>query len=163
LTLTLVSGFRVYCATPETGGEDVRIGELSERTGVSVRSLRHYERRGLIEAKRLSNGYREFDESVIERIRRIRSLLAIGFTIDDILPLARCLDDEAFDERRACDEAIALHRPRDGAGVRAKPPSVRPRRGASRLAGAASRRRSRAGSCCWRAPRARGSPDRSWP
>jgi len=88
----------------------VRIGELSERTGVSVRSLRHYERRGLIEAKRLSNGYREFDESVVERIRRIRSLLAIGFTIDDILPLARCLDDEAFDERRACDEAIALHR-----------------------------------------------------
>jgi len=88
----------------------VRIGELAERTGVSVRSLRHYERRGLIEAKRLSNGYREFDESAVERIRRIRSLLAIGFTIDDILPFAPCLDDEAFDERRACDEAIALHR-----------------------------------------------------
>src|SRR5690606_19351873 len=77
---------------------------------VSVRSLRHYESRGLIEAKRRSNGYREFDESVVERIRRIRSLLAIGFTIDDILRLAPCLDDEAFDERRACDEAIALHR-----------------------------------------------------
>ncbi|HEY8431671.1 MAG TPA: MerR family transcriptional regulator [Sandaracinaceae bacterium] len=88
----------------------MRIGELSERTGVSVRSLRHYESRGLIEAKRRSNGYREFDESVVERIHRIRSLLAIGFTIDDILPFAPCLDDEAFDERRACDEAIALYR-----------------------------------------------------
>ena len=87
----------------------MRIGELSERTGVSVRSLRHYESRGLIEAKRRSNGYREFDESVVERIRRIRSLLAIGFTIDDILPFAPCLDEEAFDERRACDGAIALY------------------------------------------------------
>lgn len=88
----------------------MRIGELSERTGVSVRSLRHYEGRGLIEAKRRSNGYHEFDDSVVERVRRIRGLLAIGFTIDDILPLAPSLDDGAFDERRACDEAIALHR-----------------------------------------------------
>jgi len=88
----------------------VRIGELARRTGASVRSLRHYETKGLIQATRRSNGYREFDESMVQRVRRIRSLLAIGFTLDEILPFVPCLDDDAFDERRACAEAIALHR-----------------------------------------------------
>ncbi len=45
----------------------MRIGELSKKTGVSERSLRHYEEKGLLPSKRLVNGYRDFDESAIEK------------------------------------------------------------------------------------------------
>jgi hypothetical protein len=43
----------------------VRISEVSRRTGVSIRSLRYYEQRRLLCARRLENGYRDLDEEVI--------------------------------------------------------------------------------------------------
>jgi DNA-binding transcriptional MerR regulator len=67
----------------------MRISELSEATGASARSLRYYEQQGLISARRLTNGYREFDVGAAETVRRIRALLDLGLptgTIRDILP-----------------------------------------------------------------------------
>ncbi|MBW7455574.1 MerR family transcriptional regulator [Paenibacillus sepulcri] len=66
----------------------MKISELSERTGASTRSIRHYEKKKLIAAARLDNDYREFDESAIERIRIIQLYLGLGLTteqIEDIL------------------------------------------------------------------------------
>ncbi|MBA4496593.1 MerR family DNA-binding transcriptional regulator [Paenactinomyces guangxiensis] len=40
----------------------MNIGEISCRTGVSVRSIRYYEQKGLISPKRQENGYREYGE-----------------------------------------------------------------------------------------------------
>ena len=67
----------------------MRIGELAERTGVSARSLRHYEAQGLITAARCPNDYREYGEDAVELVRRIRWLLAAGLStaaIRDVLP-----------------------------------------------------------------------------
>lgn len=69
----------------------MRVGEVSEQTGVSVRAIRYYERAGLLRATRQANGYREFDPSAVERVRAIRDLLEVGFTIDEILSLSDCL------------------------------------------------------------------------
>jgi DNA-binding transcriptional MerR regulator len=69
----------------------MRVGEVSEQTGVSVRAIRYYERSGLLRATRQPNGYREFDPSAVERVRVIRDLLEVGFTIEEILSLAACL------------------------------------------------------------------------
>ncbi|SHN47259.1 MerR family transcriptional regulator [Cryptosporangium aurantiacum] len=67
----------------------MKIGELSQATGVSVRALRHYEAEGLIESGRCSNGYRVFDERAPERVRQIRGLLDNGLPtrlIREVLP-----------------------------------------------------------------------------
>jgi DNA-binding transcriptional MerR regulator len=56
----------------------MRIGELSGRTGVSVRLLRYYEEQGLLAPARRPSGYREYREDDVERVRRIRLLLAAG-------------------------------------------------------------------------------------
>ena len=67
----------------------MRIGELAHRTGASVRSLRYYEQRGLLRSDRTAGNQREFDDSAVERVHLIRSLLAAGLstdTIDDVLP-----------------------------------------------------------------------------
>jgi DNA-binding transcriptional MerR regulator len=58
----------------------VQIGELARRTGVSVRSLRHYEQSGVLVSVRQENGYRQYAESAVERVRAIQSLLGNGLT-----------------------------------------------------------------------------------
>jgi DNA-binding transcriptional MerR regulator len=69
----------------------MRVGEISELTGVSVRAIRYYEHAGLLHAPRKANGYREFDASAVERVRAIRDLLDVGFTIDEVVSLSPCL------------------------------------------------------------------------
>lgn len=73
----------------------MRVGELSRRTGASVRSLRYYEARGLLASARTTGGQREFEERAIERVALIRHLLAAGLgtaVIADVLP---CMADPA--------------------------------------------------------------------
>ena len=69
----------------------MRIGELAERAGTSPRSLRYYEQHGLLAARRTANGYREYDEVDLRLVREIRSLLEIGFELEDTRPFVECL------------------------------------------------------------------------
>ena len=54
----------------------MQIGELSARTGASVRMLRYYEEQGLLEPRRTRSGYREYAESDVDRVARIRCMLS---------------------------------------------------------------------------------------
>jgi len=56
----------------------MKIGELSTRTGVPPRMLRYYEQQGLLQPSRATNGYRDYDESDVERVRTVRSLVRSG-------------------------------------------------------------------------------------
>ncbi|MEG9248199.1 MerR family transcriptional regulator [Arthrobacter sp. Soc17.1.1.1] len=70
----------------------MRIGELAKETGVPSRMLRYYEEQGLISPRRLENGYRTYDDYLVDRVRKIRGLVDSGIPtriISDILP---CLD-----------------------------------------------------------------------
>ncbi|MFF4951550.1 MerR family transcriptional regulator [Streptomyces chattanoogensis] len=71
-------------------GDRMRIGELAERVGVSARSLRYYEQRGLLHSRRDANGYRRYDADSVEKVGRIRELLALGLGTDDIRELLPC-------------------------------------------------------------------------
>lgn len=62
----------------------MRVGEVSNRTGVSPRSLRYYEQQGLLAPCRAANGYREYDELSVVRAANIRELMASGLTVEDI-------------------------------------------------------------------------------
>lgn len=63
----------------------MRIGEIAERAGLSTKALRYYERVGLIdEPTRTQSGYRDYDESVLDRLRFIRSAQAAGLTLGEI-------------------------------------------------------------------------------
>jgi DNA-binding transcriptional MerR regulator len=69
----------------------MRIGELAERAGTSARALRYYEQHGLLAARRTSNGYRDYDETDLRLVREIRSLLDIGFNLEETRPFVECL------------------------------------------------------------------------
>ncbi|WP_214407979.1 MerR family transcriptional regulator [Pseudonocardia lacus] len=69
----------------------MRIGELSERAGVSTRTLRHYEELGLLPARRRANGYREYDEADLRLLAEIRDLVELGFALEETRPFLDCL------------------------------------------------------------------------
>ncbi len=63
----------------------MKIGELSERTGASPRSLRYYEEVGLLTPGRCLNGYRTYDDSDVTRVWQIRWLFEAGLSSSTVL------------------------------------------------------------------------------
>jgi DNA-binding transcriptional MerR regulator len=85
------------------------IGELAERTGASTRTLRYYEEHGLVQARRDSNGYRRYDDAELRMVREIRTLLAVGFGLDDIKPFVECLR-AGNSSGHVCPDSVAVLR-----------------------------------------------------
>lgn len=75
-------------------GSGMRIGELARRTGVSERSLRYYERRGMLVSHRTPGGHREYAESAVDRVIHIQELFAAGLCSATIAELLPCMRDE---------------------------------------------------------------------
>lgn len=64
---------------------ELRIGRVAALAGVSVDTIRFYERRGLLpRAARRPSGYRVFDEGAVERVRLVRALVELGLGLADI-------------------------------------------------------------------------------
>src|ERR671927_1944821 len=63
----------------------MRVGEVAERAGVNVETLRYYERRGLLPApQRTPSGHRRYDEETVRFLRAIKEAQAVGFTLAEI-------------------------------------------------------------------------------
>ncbi|CDO08130.1 MerR family transcriptional regulator [Mycolicibacterium cosmeticum] len=75
----------------------MRIGELAQRCNVSTRSLRYYEEQQLLQSRRHTNGYRDYPESAVESVQRIRALLDAGFSSDTIRKVLPCLNGDDVD------------------------------------------------------------------
>ena len=61
------------------------IQQVSQQTGLSIHTLRYYERIGvLIPVNRLENGHRRYDDADLSRIDFVKKLRATGMTISDI-------------------------------------------------------------------------------
>jgi DNA-binding transcriptional MerR regulator len=82
-----------------------KIGELARRTGLTVRTLHHYDEiRLLSPAERSDGGHRVYDEADVRRLYRIVSLRSLGFPLDAI---AEALDRDGFDARAAVEDHLA--------------------------------------------------------
>ena len=63
----------------------MKIGELADRAGVTVDTIRFYERRGLIaEPRRRDSGYRIYSPDYVERIRFIKRAQELGFALKEV-------------------------------------------------------------------------------
>ncbi|CCH32445.1 MerR family transcriptional regulator [Actinosynnema sp. NPDC047251] len=89
----------------------MRIGELSRRTGVNAHQLRYYEAQGLLEADRGANGYREYGENAMLRVKQIRRLLGAGLSSEDIAYLLPCAVGE-LPELLGCPDLLTAMRSR---------------------------------------------------
>lgn len=73
----------------------MHISELSDKTGVSLRSLRYYEEKELLRPDRSANGYRQYAESDIERVRLIQMYFGLGLTVKEIVSFFECAFDDS--------------------------------------------------------------------
>ncbi|AMW12950.1 MerR family transcriptional regulator [Streptomyces massasporeus] len=87
----------------------MRIGELAARAGTTTRTLRYYESRGLLPARRTGNGYRTYDESDLRLLRQIRTLQDFGFDLEETRPFVECLR-AGHPEGDSCPASLAVYR-----------------------------------------------------
>ena len=90
----------------------MRIGELAERAGVSVRSLRYYEEQGLLTATRSASGQRHYVEAAAERVRFIQQLYAAGLSSTTIVSLLPCVEAPSSATTRYSIELMQAERDR---------------------------------------------------
>ncbi|KQM82674.1 MerR family transcriptional regulator [Agromyces sp. Leaf222] len=86
------------------------IGELSERSGISARMLRHYDRIGLVSPTgRTQGGYRDYSEEDARRLFHVEGLRSLGLSLREI---AEVLEDLAFDPAPMIEQMIVSTRTR---------------------------------------------------
>lgn len=74
-------------------GELHRIGEVAERVGLSLRTVRYYEEQGLVvPASRTDGGFRLYADAQVERLRLIKATKPLGFSLDEMRELLAARD-----------------------------------------------------------------------
>lgn len=73
--------------------EQLTIGEVAARTGMTPDALRYYDRLGLVlPATRTPGGYRLYDRSGLERLSFIKKAQALGLTLEEVREILRVAD-----------------------------------------------------------------------
>jgi DNA-binding transcriptional MerR regulator len=63
----------------------MQIKELSRRTNLPAKTIRYYEEIGVLPPpKRLPNGYREYEETAVSRIKLVAGARSLGLSLDDV-------------------------------------------------------------------------------
>lgn len=83
--------------------EQLTIGAFANAAGVSVETIRFYQRKGLLpEPEKPFRGIRRYADSDVARVRFVKSAQRLGFSLDEVAGLLQ-LDDGAH-----CDDARSL-------------------------------------------------------
>lgn len=76
------------------------IGAVARRTGVSIDTIRYYEREGLLPPpRRRASGYRDYDHGTVIRLTFIRRAKELGFPLDEIRELLALSTDHVHGVR----------------------------------------------------------------
>ena len=75
--------------SPGLAGVPVTIGGLARAAGVGVETVRYYQRRRLLAVPHSGGGIRRYPTAMVERIRFIKRLPVLGFSLDEICELLR--------------------------------------------------------------------------
>ena len=92
----------------------MQIGEAAERVGLRPRTIRHYEEAGLVVPSARSEGrFRLYTETDLDRLRVIKRMKPLGFTLDemrDLLTILDSLNDPATggDDRATLQDRLAM-------------------------------------------------------
>ncbi|MFI6367655.1 MerR family transcriptional regulator [Nocardia sp. NPDC050630] len=76
-----------------TTGEYAQIGQVAERTELSLKTIRHYDEVDLVQpSARSAGGFRLYTDTDVERLLTIRRMKPLGFTLAEMKQLLDCLD-----------------------------------------------------------------------
>jgi DNA-binding transcriptional MerR regulator len=84
--------------TARTGTSTMHIGELAQRTGLSLRTIRHYDDVGLLPATaRTDGGFRVYSEDDFERLMVIKQMKPLGFSLEEMAEILGMLSPGSDD------------------------------------------------------------------
>lgn len=63
---------------------NMKTNELEKEIGLSKYTIRYYEKEGLIQPKREENGYRDYDDETVQKLKIIKFLRNLQISVDDI-------------------------------------------------------------------------------
>ncbi|OEV04853.1 MerR family transcriptional regulator [Streptomyces oceani] len=87
----------------------MQIGEVAERTGLSLRTIRHYEEVGLvIPSARSKGGFRLYTETDVERLMVIRRMKPLDFSLEEMRDLLEITDRLGAPSERSADDLARL-------------------------------------------------------
>ncbi|AIO41988.1 MerR family transcriptional regulator [Burkholderia sp. AU19243] len=89
----------------DTSSAPLTVSDAASRLGVTPRTLKYYEERGLVTPSRSSGRYRLYDEADLERFARILRLRALGFSLHGITEMLKRPLEETGDGRRRYSDA----------------------------------------------------------
>ena len=73
----------------------MRIGDLANRSGLTVKTLRFYETVGVLpKAARLPSGYRDYDDNALVRLSFVKAAQAAGLSLSEISQVIAISDDD---------------------------------------------------------------------
>ena len=79
--------------SPTESTATMHIGELAERTGLSLRTIRHYDEIGLLKASgRTDGGFRLYTNEDQARLILIRRMKPLGFSLEEMMSLLKTID-----------------------------------------------------------------------
>ena len=79
--------------SPTESMATMHIGELAERTGLSLRTIRHYDEIGLLRASgRTDGGFRLYTDEDQARLILIRRMKPLGFSLEEMMSLLKTID-----------------------------------------------------------------------
>ncbi|MFD3746625.1 MerR family transcriptional regulator [Nocardia sp. NPDC058633] len=79
--------------TEDTARAHLQIGQVAERTELSIKTIRHYDEIGLVTpSERSAGGFRLYTEADVERLLVIRRMKPLGFTLEQMRELLEALD-----------------------------------------------------------------------
>ena len=71
------------------------VGQAAKKSGLPAKTLRYYEEIGLVEPRRMDNGYRDYDNDDLARLKFLGRARSLGFTIENCRNLLSLCDDKA--------------------------------------------------------------------
>lgn len=100
-------------ANPQTGGEEeMSISQMAGLFGITMRTLRFYESKGLLSPRRIGNR-RFYDDACAARLRLIMKGKAMGLGLDEIGELVALVESDLSDAERAQTVRTLCERQRD--------------------------------------------------
>jgi Cu(I)-responsive transcriptional regulator len=72
----------------------MNIGTASERSGLPPKTIRYYEDIGLLKPQRAYNGYRDYSDNDIHRLRFLHRARGLGFSVEECRQLLSLYDDK---------------------------------------------------------------------
>lgn len=95
-------------AAPGHPEATLHIGDVAERVGLSLRTVRYYEEQGLIEpAGRTPGGFRLYTDAQVDRLLVIKQMKPLGYTVQEMCDLLAAQDELTDADRSRREEAQA--------------------------------------------------------